>query len=210
MKLNSFVIATSALAFMAAVSSAATITLSRGSGNPGVIAAVDGSALGTGGYYWATGTFTNALGVTEVPTITNDPASLLAAVSSFDVFASTVASTSGATIGTITGSATGLGGPDPTVFNSRTMYILVGNGATQAASSHFGIFAFTANQSFPANVAAAGTTLVSIPNGAAITPLANAGTVTGNNLGLAFAVPEPSAALLGTLGVLGLLRRRRN
>jgi hypothetical protein len=193
---------------MAISSNAATITLSRGSGNPGVIASVDGTALASGGYYWATGTFTNALGVTEVPTITTEFSSLLEAVAAFDVFASTVAPITGATIGTITGSTTGLGAPDPNVFNSKQMFVLVGNGATQAASTAFGIFSFVANTVFPANVAAAGTTVVPIPNGAAITPLTNAGTVTLNNFGLV--IPEPSAALLGMLGALGLLRRRRN
>ena len=48
-------------------------------------------------------------------------------------------------------------------------------------------------------------------NGAAITPLANAGTVTLNSFALVnTAIPEPSAALLGAFGALGLLRRRRN
>ena len=210
MKYNSLLLIACSLVSTAVLSNAATITLSRGSGNPGVIASADGVALSTGGYYWATGTFTNTSGATEVPVITTAFSSLLAAVAAFDVFASSTASAAGATIGTITGSATGSGGSDASVFNSKPMYLLVGNGITQATSTFFGIFSMTTPQAFPANVAAAGTTVVSIPNGASITPLLNAGTVSGNSFQLVATVPEPSSVVFGAIGVLGLLRRRRN
>jgi hypothetical protein len=36
-----------------------------------------------------------------------------------------------------------------------------------------------------------------------------AGSLSGNSLVLANAIPEPSTMLLGALGALGLLRRRR-
>ena len=90
------------------------------------------------------------------------------------------------------------------------MYFIVGNAATKAASTYWGIYSMTTPAFFPANVTAAGSTPVSIATGAAITPLANAGTVTLNSFALVPLVPEPSAALLGALGALGLLRRRRN
>ncbi|RYD70342.1 MAG: hypothetical protein EOP84_26870, partial [Verrucomicrobiaceae bacterium] len=127
---------------------AATIAVGRGIGNPGVVAAdpfLTGNSytvLSGGGYYFAIGTFTNASGVTEVPVIT-DSASLLAAVSSFDVFSALTSPTSGVTQGTLTGNFSGLGGADPSVFNLKPIYFLVGNAPTLAASSNFGIFRIT-------------------------------------------------------------------
>lgn len=195
------------IASLFASANAATIALSRGVGNPGVIAAVNGTALSTGGYSISVGTFTNAGGVTEEPLIATT-ADLQAAIASFDVFATVLAPTSGATVGTITGSFTSLGGADPNVFNLKPIYFMVGNGATIGESTHVSIFKLTTNPTFPANVAAAGSTTVSLPNGTVLSVVGTAGTVDGNNLNLAI-VPEPSAALLGLLGVAGLIRRRR-
>lgn len=209
MKLKFTLMVTCLLGLAAGSASAITISLSRGSGNPGIIASVGGTSLSAGGYYIAAGTFTNGSGVTEVPTITTDFSSLLQAVAAFDVFASVTAPISGGTVGTITGSFVGTGGATPDTFNSKPIYFLVGNQATAAASTAWGIFSMTTPVSFPANVAAAaGGPLISIGTGPTITPLANAGSVTGNSFALA--VPEPSAALLGAFGALGLLRRRRN
>lgn len=188
---------------------AATIAVGRGIGNPGIVASFGGTPLSSGGYYIGVGTFTNALGVTELPTITTEFSSLLAAVASFDVFASGLAPTTGATIGTITGSFVGTGAPDTSVFNLKPIYFVIGNGTTQANSTAFGIFGTVANTAFPANVAATVSTSVTLSSGLAIAPLPNAGTVTGNGFGVV-GIPEPSAALLGALGALGLLRRRRN
>ncbi len=199
---------------MASVSTAATITISRGIGNAGIVAqnpaSAGGALLATGGYYIAAGTFTNGSGVTQEPIITTEFSSLLAAVASFDVFGSSTSPTSGTTLGTISAGITALGGSDTSVFNTKEIYILVGNGATQAASTAFGIFKMTTPVFFPANVAAAGSTTVPTSSTAAITPLANAGSEpTPGTFQLATAVPEPSAALLGAIGALGLLRRRR-
>jgi hypothetical protein len=196
------------IASLFASANAATIALSRGTGNPGVIAAVGGTSLTGGGYAISIGTFTNAGGTTEEPLITSTE-SLQSAIASFDVFATVLAPTSGATVGTITGSFTSLGGADPNVFNLKPIYIMVGNGATIASSTHVSIFKLTTNNAFPANVAAAGSTTVSVPNGTVFSVVGTAGSVEGNTLNLAI-VPEPSAAaLLGLLGVVGLIRRRR-
>ncbi|MCW1913126.1 PEP-CTERM sorting domain-containing protein [Luteolibacter sp. GHJ8] len=196
------------VASLIASAQAATIAVIRGTGNPGVIAAVEGTALSAGGYSISIGTFTNTLGATEEPLITSTE-SLQAAIASFDTFATLTAPTSGATQGTITGQFTSLGGADPNVFNLKPIYFLVGNGATIATSTHVSIFRLTTPTAFPANVAAAGSTNATIANGAAITVVGTAGVVNGNNLGLV-AVPEPSASvLLGLLGVAGLIRRRR-
>lgn len=60
---------------------------------------------------------------------------------------------------------------------------------------------------FPANVASPlETTLITLADGASITPLSNAGLV-GNYF--VMGVPEPTVTLLGAFGVLGLVRRRR-
>lgn len=209
MKTKTLLVAAIAL-LSANFAGAATMSVLRGTGNPGIVAATDaGTPLSAGGYYMAIGTFTNALGVTEEPIITTEFSSLLAAVSAFDVFASITSPASGATIGTITGSFTATGGADPSVFNLKRVYFLIGNAATAGASTEWGIFKVTAGTSFPANVGAAGSTSVSLPNGTAATPLANAGTIVGNSFQLVSSVPEPSVALLGALGVFGLIRRRR-
>ncbi|RYD62518.1 MAG: hypothetical protein EOP83_14405 [Verrucomicrobiaceae bacterium] len=188
-------------------SSAATIAVGRGIGNPGAVAAVEGSALSTGGYYFAMGTFTNTTGVTEVPVIT-DTASLMAARDAFDVFSALASPTSGATIGTLTGNFSGLGGADPSVFNLKPIYFLVGNAATLANSTYIGIFRITGSADFPANVQGATGPSLTLSSGASITAVAGAGSVTGNNFNLV-AIPEPSVALLGLLGAVGLIRRRR-
>lgn len=191
---------------------AATIAVGRGIGNPGIIASASGVPLATGGYYIATGTFTNGAGVTEVPVITTDFSSLLAAVAAFDVFTSALAPATGTTTGTITGSFASTGGATPTVFNLKPIYFLVGNGTTQANSTAFGIFGLTTSTNFPADVAATVSTSLTLANGTSIVPLNNAGTVTQNSFGLVSSapIPEPSAALLGAIGALGLLRRRRD
>jgi len=205
MKSKSILLIAGSLALMSVVSNAATISLSRGTGNPGIIASANAIPLSTGGYYIGVGSYAS------VPVVTTDPATLLTAVNSLNVFASVVAPTSGTTIGTMTGSFTSLGGATPSDFNLQQMYFIVGNAATKAASTYWGIYSMTTPAFFPANVTAAGSTPVAIATGAAITPLANAGTVTSNSFALVNTVPipEPSAALLGALGALGLLRRRR-
>lgn len=200
------------LMFSSVTSNAATISLARGLGNPGVIAAEDprlgGTVLSGGGYYVAVGTFTNTTGVTEVPSITTDFSSLLAAVAAFDIFQFGTTPTSGATQGVMNLSLTSTGGPNPSVFNSKQIYVLVGNGSSAASSSQWGIFTTVNPVLFPADVTAAGTTAVALPTGAALSPLLNAGSVNGNNFRLV-GIPEPSTMLLGALGALGLLRRRR-
>lgn len=206
MKLVSLIL--SAVALLVGASNAATVSVGRGIGNPGVTAQLaNGTALTGGGYYFAVGTFTNSEGSTQIPAVT-DLASFQAAIAAFDVFSSTTTATTGVTAGTLTGTLAGLGGADTSVFNNRPMYFLVGNGSTFANSTQFAIFSMATPTAFPTNVQNSDTVPVTISGGAVITPLSGAGTVNGNNLQLVL-VPEPSAALLGLLGVVGLIRRRR-
>jgi len=101
-----------------------------------------------------------------------------------------------------------------TTYTGKVIYTLVGNATTLAAATEFAVL--TNNTTFPV-VDGAG-------NGSgAIATLTSASVKYGTVLsqgnftepsGMTFAsgvqlVPEPSAALLGALGVLGLLRRRR-
>lgn len=216
MKIKSVLFVACALGAMIVPSMAATVTLARGIGNVGIIAQEStGTALSAGGYYIAVGTFTNSSGATEVPVITTEFSSLLEAVAAFDVFGAGTAPTSGTTLGTLSTVITASGAPDPTVFQTKQLFVLVGNAATKALSTQWGIFSMTTPVFFPADVAAANSTTVTTSTFAAIAPLQNAGTAIDNASGadgfrLVAAIPEPSAALLGAIGALGLLRRRRN
>lgn len=183
---------------------AATINVARGTGQPGVsVLNQAGTALSTGGYTIAVGSFST------VPTIT-DYASLVSAVGSFNVFGQSPSSSSGTTVGLLQLSTgiTSNGGLTPELWNSQLIYLVIGNASTLAASDQFAIVRSANNTAFPANVAPASTTNFSTATGASIVSLANAGTISGNTLKLV-GVPEPSVALLGALGVFGLVRRRR-
>jgi hypothetical protein len=185
---------------------AATIAVGQGFGtNVGVVAkSYSGSVLSGGGYYLAVGSFDVA------PAISSDFASVLAAVAQFNVFAELTSPTAvGATQGSIVGSFTGTGGISPVSFNTKNIYMLIGNGATKAGSSEWGIINTGVN--FPANVTLAGSTPVTISSINSFTTLAGTEIdITGGKDQIQLVgVPEPSAALLGALGALGLLRRRR-
>jgi MYXO-CTERM domain-containing protein len=98
----------------------------------------------------------------------------------------------------------------------RVLYSFVGNGETLATSTQYALLDMGAFQNEDGGELNYG----SNPPNALSTVLGTYGTKTGDlggqgngsykTLKLALSVPEPSAALLGALGVLGLLRRRRN
>jgi hypothetical protein len=186
---------------------AATINVARGVGNPGVtVNDSSNTPLSLGGFYMAVGSYQ------IVPTvIENDPASLIAAVNALTVFGTPGISNS-TTLAGILQLSTGItsnGGLTPELWNSKEIFVVVGDKSTKEASSSFAILRTTSPTLFPANVAPVATVTFSVPNGAALNPIQNAGSVSGNVLRLA-PIPEPSTALLGALGALGLLRRRRN
>jgi len=105
---------------------------------------------------------------------------------------------------------------NPLNFNNRQVYLLVGNGTTIANSTQIGLFTQTTPTFFTADITLAGSTNFALTTGNIVSAVAGAGSVVDNATGVdnlklvsLTTVPEPSAALLGALGVLGLLRRRR-
>ncbi len=192
--------------------SAATINVggvfSATSGLVGVSAS--GSVLSDGGYYIGVGSFTS------VPTISSDYSNLGAAVASMNVFASLTSPTAtGNTKGTITGAFAATGGGNASLFNGKQIYFVIGNGSTVANSTDFAIFTTANNTSFPADVTGSGTAAVTFSSITNSVVLSNGGSEDAagsarDQIKMVSAIPEASTALLGAIGALGLLRRRRN
>jgi len=222
MKLKKTIIVASALVAGALTSSAATYSLFNVAGGPGVDtlwANADGTLMnGTGSVsmgYFATNPDTSAI-------LTSEDLFALLSLNSFTVVQSAVAGTSTAF------TAPGFLAEDPssggtiTTGNAllgRKIYAIATDAATLAsrtASSVYSMFEVATivddvpfEQSYVANPA--GSTII-LGNLGAYEDSGDAfglGAGTYTTLGLA-GVPEPSAALLGGIGALGLLRRRRN
>lgn len=196
---------------LAVTSSAATIAVGRGGATNGytvfeqLLTGDAGANLSiAGGFYIAVGTY-----ATE-PVITTH-AQYLSAVQDFQAFASVLSPTTGSTTGSVTGSFVATNA----AFNGVALYILIGNGTTRENSSQFAIlkgnptaFAFPATAGQPSGSATVTLTGVNVAS-----PVGGAGRQVDvanapDTLVLGF-VPEPSSALLGLLGVFGLMRRRR-
>ena len=100
-------------------------------------------------------------------------------------------------------------------FQNKNMYVFVGSGATFATSGEFLVlkttFTFDAAESGPTAFLKTITTSNATPLfGSAVANVFTTTTDASQTPGWQTAVPEPSAALLGAIGALGLLRRRRN
>ena len=104
-------------------------------------------------------------------------------------------------------------------FQNKNMYVFIGSGATFAASGEFLVlkttFTFDPAESGPTAflktiTAANATPLFGSAVANVFTTTADASQTPGWQTASFGAVPEPSAALLGAIGALGLLRRRRN
>lgn len=196
------------------ISGAGAATVSVGgvfSGTSGLVGVqADGTVLSAGGYYFAAGSFTT------LPNISPDFSNLNEAVDSMNIFAVTTSPTAvGNTQGTITGSFVSTGGANPSLFNGRQIYFVIGNGIDRASSTDFAIFTTATNLLFVSDVTTTGSTTVTLSSITNSVVLPNAGSENAagtarDQIVMVSQIPEPSAALLGALGALGLLRRRRN
>jgi len=97
----------------------------------------------------------------------------------------------------------------PSSLNGLPLHLWVGNGAVGASTS-FLILSSNAGTTFPADVAAAGGPTFNAALGTGVSLVASTGATFTPGTSTITLVPEPSAALLGAVGALGLLRRRRN
>lgn len=129
--------------------------------------------------------------------------------STFSVFGAPVADTG--EIGGTSVTATG-----PSDFNSQQIHLFIGTGADIASSGSSWVIldSTSATAVFPSDVSVPGSATFGATTSAVVTVLASGKPVTFTANGSAGQflnfVPEPSAALLGLLGAVGLLRRRRN
>lgn len=179
----------------ATFSSAATVTVSSGLATQGFTPYVNDAAL----------------------------ASFSFAVGSYDTLTSTWTQfgAAKADVGKV-GGAGGIVATSPTSLNNSIVDLFVGTNDTIAGSTAWVIIRpSAATAKFPADVTGTGsvTLAATVPTGtsgwtiiASGDPSATFGGATpvvGGTI-LTLAVPEPSAALLGAVGALGLLRRRRN
>jgi hypothetical protein len=176
-----------ALGLLAGVAQAATITVSAGLTSQGVTPLLGGVVV--------TNYFT---GVGNWNTLT----------SVFTPFGSINADT-----GEV---STAVTATSPATFNSTLIAVFVGTGNSIANSgTNWAVFTSTNNTSFPSDVSGATGVTFAMTTPAVLNVVGKgdvgsgfvAGGVNTNNFNF---VPEPSAALLGALGALGLLRRRRN
>ena len=165
---------------LVAISSAATVTVSAGFGAQGLAVSTDGVS---------TTPFTVAVGNWNG--------------SAFTQFSTSISDT-----GKVNGVFTA---QDPVSLNGLALHLWIGTGSV-ASSTSYVILSSNAGTTFPADVTTAGgpTFNAALASGVALVrgigATFNANT---SSVGLT-AVPEPASIVLGALGALGLLRRRRN
>ncbi len=177
------------LAIVGGGANAATITLTQGFGAQGFTVLVGGVAPAS--FFWAAGNY--------------DTLS-----STWTQFGTSILDTAKAN-GTVTSTS-------PASLNNSLINIFIGSGTDIASSgSSWVILGSTSATLFPPDVTAATNVTFAAANTNTVTFVAKGDTnngftapvgATGGNLNLV-TIPEPSAALLGALGALGLLRRRR-
>lgn len=184
---------------------AATVSVSAGFGATSGMVVQNSAGTAIGAQSWfAAGTFA------VVPTvIAGDAASFLNAVNSFSIFSSSL--TQPAAPFKIAQSFSGT--TNGATFNNQPIWFILGNGVNKDSSTEFAIFTTANNTLFPADIAQPGGPNITLANVGAIKMLNNVGTAVDlagpDAIRLAVAIPEPSTMLLGALGALGLLRRRR-
>ena len=184
--------------------SGATITLNKGL-SPG-FNVQNSAGTSTAGFVFI-GTF--AGGTAPGTPVGGDYTNL---ISTFQIFGSIATPVAGTALsGGITASPA-----TPANFNTFQMYMIVANNASLAAATQFGLFTNTPATAFPADTLAAGSTNFNVNVFTALGVVAGAGSKIDNATGAdtlrlvnVVPIPEPSTALLGLLGVAGLIRRRR-
>jgi hypothetical protein len=182
---------------------AATVSVGAGFGAASglVVRTAAGAAIG-GPSFFAVGSFET------VPTIT-DIASFQAAVQSMNIFASST--TQATEPNKVAQSFTSIA--SPAAFNNNRIWFLLGNGLTGDTSTEFAIFTTALGTLFPADITQPGgpnITLSSVANIQVLNGAGSAISVDSNpDIIQLQVIPEPSTALLGLIGALGLLRRRR-
>lgn len=97
----------------------------------------------------------------------------------------------------------------PTSLNGLAVHLFIGSGTTIANSSEFIIVGRTTSVLFPADVTGTGSATFAATAGSFLTTQTATNAVIDGNTIAFTAIPEPSIALLGALGVFGLVRRRR-
>ena len=101
-------------------------------------------------------------------------------------------------------------------FIGKSVYIVMGNGSSLATSSELAVFK-DSSLTFDEDTNSPGGSVVitpgDLPSGLLVGSIGGPETVSGttfdNSIILAQNIPEPSVTILGLLGMLGLLRRRR-
>lgn len=171
-----------ALALSVGMAKAATVTVTAGFGAQG-LSVYNGPASLATNFYVAVGNYSGG---------------------SFTQFSTTIEDT-GKVNGVFTAQA-------PVSLNGLPVHLWVGTGPIGAADTSFVILSANVGTAFPPDVAAAGgptfnaalgsnLSVVTTSEGAVFDGAANSITLVP--------IPEPSVALLGALGVVGLMRRRR-
>lgn len=198
MKLKSLVVGLVVIA--SSWASAATISITNFSG--GVFSGVLGTnnALTSGNVFL--GYYSGA-----------EPSSSLNVASGFNQVGNTLAFTGGFVSGDIS-AALNVGN----AAIGQQVYLIIGNGASIAASSQVLVWKPTSNpagNTFVADNPVGGPDLIQFltTRGTVVvgtTLTADVGAGSQSNFKLVAVVPEPSTALLGAVGALALLRRRRN
>ena len=177
-----------AVGLLSGSAQAVTIAVSAGLPSQGFTPTINGTVLTN---------FTYAVGTWNAGTNT------------FSVFGSAVADTG--EIGGTSVTATG-----PASFNNQQIALFVGTGSTiETSGSTWVVLTSTnVNTVFPPDVSAPDPITFGATTSAVVNVVASGSPVTFTANGTAGTflnfVPEPSSALLGLLGAVGLLRRRRN
>jgi hypothetical protein len=225
MKINKLLLLASTSALMISASSAATYTFTNNSGPVNTLSITNrlGGFLNTGSV--AIGSYLGG-----APTITAD-STMGQILSGFTTLVSTTMGTSGTDPNTINGvfnvqtsgadPLDNLSSQDAAAWLGKNFYVIIGNSSVLSESTEALVFVFsnstiggtepvTSTLNMRSNATTAnGTLLFGTFNTVQIDPTPG----TPGNANAAFAlqqiVPEPSAALLGLLGAIGLIRRRR-